>query len=113
MSYYAEESEDDFGKDIAMENLEPRIFMIFYDNGNFHSSTNDQDIAWNRARIIGGWIGELHNVHRPQTLEEVVGPEMAQEIEDSLEAGEPRVRRGRLERKSDMPDIDNGESSNS
>ena len=62
-----------------------RIFVVTYSNGNFHSSTNDMDIAWETARHINGLIGELTNVHRPKYLEEVMPPELAKRTIEFLE----------------------------
>lgn len=74
---------------------ELRLFFVCYANGNFHSSTNNQDIAWSTARRIGGIFGELVNVQRPRYLEEVAPPELVTQIEDFLENPEKRVRRDR------------------
>lgn len=90
-----------------MSTLEPRIFVICYDNGNFHSMTADQDLAWQTARKIGGWIGELSNVHKARTAEEILPPEQFAQVLESIENADSRVRRGRPVRKTD---IDNHQS---
>jgi hypothetical protein len=82
--------------------LDPRIFVICYNDGNFHSMTADQDLAWKKARKIGGWIGELTNVHKPQYLEEVVPEEHRQSIIDFVSGRASEMRRGRPVRKTDI-----------
>jgi len=88
-----EEEEDMTDKDANGADL--RIFIVTYNNGNFHSSTNDMDIAWETARRINGLIGELTNVHRPKYLEEVMPPEIVAQIVRAFENPESRVRRDR------------------
>ena len=89
-----EELEEDMvDKDMSSADL--RIFLVTYNNGNFHSSTTDQDIAWETARRIGGIIGELTNVYRPKYLEEVAPPELAAKVIEFLDSPESGVRRDR------------------
>jgi hypothetical protein len=103
-SYY---TNDGLGTDEEIEaemadKVELRIFVICYDNGNFHSMNSNYDIARSTARRIGGIIGELTNVHRP----EVAPIEVAQKIIDALENPTARVTRSRRLRS----DIDGGPS---
>jgi hypothetical protein len=73
-----------------------RLFFICYENGNFHSSTSNQDIAWSTARRINGVFGELVNVQRPQYLEEVAPPALTEKIVEFLDDPERQgTRRGR------------------
>lgn len=83
-----------------------RIFIVTYNNGNFHSSTNDATIAWETARRIDGIIGELTNVYRPKFLEEVMPPELARKVTEFLDNPERGERRGRPVRKPDEAERD-------
>ena len=93
--YYPEEDMDERVWHKSEDDKNLRIFIVTYTNGNFHSSTTDQDIAWETARRIGGIIGELTNVYRPKYLEEVAPPELAKSINDFLDNPESGVRRDR------------------
>lgn len=76
------------------ENL--RLFFVCYANGNFHSATSNEDIAWSTARRINGLFGELVNVQRPQYLEVVAPPALAQEINSFFDNPKKRgARTGR------------------
>lgn len=85
--YYDDQGEEleEMPRDVDNEGNELRLFIVTYNNGNFHSSTNNIDIAWETARRIGGIIGELTNVHRPKYLEEVLPPELYASVADFLE----------------------------
>lgn len=102
--YYTNEG---LGTDEELEKMsdpELRLFFVCYANGNFHSSTSDQDIAWSTARRINGIFGELVNVQRPQYLEEIAPPELVVQIDEFLENPRSEVRRGRPLRKADIDD---------
>lgn len=87
---------------------ELRLFFVCYENGNFHSSTSSQDIAWSTARRINGIFGELVNVQRPQYLEEVAPPSIVEQIVHSFDHPESRVRRERPMRDPNEPSFDAG-----
>lgn len=84
-----------------------RIFVVVNSEGEFVCTKVNYDEAWDTARLVNGALGELANVHRPQYLQEVMTPELAEAIEESLANPTSRVRRPSLVRK---PDIDGGES---
>lgn len=73
---------------------EPRIFVVVSASGKFVQTTLDQDEAWDIARNLNGWMGELSNVYKPQYLEEVASPELAAEINEALTNPETRTQRG-------------------
>lgn len=82
-------------RDTDENGLELRVFIITYNNGNFHSSTTDQSVAWERARRIGGIIAELTNVHRPKYLDEIMTPELTSQITEFMHDQNRGVRRSR------------------
>lgn len=88
--YYQDQNEEEEMSDL-------RLFFVCYENGNFHSSTSSQDVAWNTARRINGIFGELVNVQRPQYLEEVASPEVVRQITEAFENPDSRVRRERAQ----------------
>lgn len=77
--------------------MEPelRLFFVCYRNGNFHSSTSDQNIAWATARRIDGVFGELVNVQSPKYIEELAPPETVDAVVRAFVKPELRTRRER------------------
>lgn len=84
--------------------MDPMVYLVFYSNGNFHSSTTEMDIAWHRVRQIDGWIYHLP-VYKALNIEEVVPPEDLKGIKSFLENPETGVRRGRLKRKIESTEV--------
>lgn len=98
-SYYDDEG---LGTDEELEaemSKDLRIFVICYENGNFHSMTSDQDIAYSTADRIDGIIGELTNVHRPLREKDIPEP-LRSEIINFLDNPKDGVRRERPEPKA-------------
>ena len=85
--YGEEGAPEDDGTDL-------RVFVVLYENGNLHSTTTNQHIAYIRAERIDGIIGELTNVHKPLKEKDIPEPIRSQIIY-AIEHPESRVTRDR------------------